>query len=67
VNTPARRGVYPPDFVIGEWRIGFSGRTQARAKQEGELPFFLDAPSKSSRRFIRAADTMIARLRETAR
>lgn len=21
-------GSYPPDFVIGEWRIGFSGRTQ---------------------------------------
>jgi hypothetical protein len=36
---------YPPDFVIGE-----SGRTQARAKQEGELPLFLDLPSKSSRR-----------------
>jgi hypothetical protein len=43
-------GSYPPDFDIGEWRIGFSGRTQARAKQEGELPFFLDLPSKSSRR-----------------
>jgi hypothetical protein len=43
-------GSYPPDFVIGEWRIGFSGRTQACAKQDGELPFFLDLPSKSSRR-----------------
>ena len=31
---------YPPYFVIGEWRIGFSGRTQARAKQEGELRSF---------------------------
>ena len=25
---------------IGEWRIGFTGRTEARAKREGELPVF---------------------------
>jgi hypothetical protein len=37
-------GGYPPDFVIGEWRVGFSGRTQARAQHDGELSFFLDAP-----------------------
>jgi hypothetical protein len=25
---------------IGEWCIGFTGRTEARAKSEGELPLF---------------------------
>lgn len=33
----------PAHAMVGEWRLGFTGRTQARAKQEGELPFLLDA------------------------
>jgi hypothetical protein len=32
---------HPPHCCrIGEWRIVFTGRTQARANREGELPFF---------------------------
>lgn len=32
----------PPHAVVSGWRLGFTGRTQASARQEGELPFLLD-------------------------